>query len=110
MNTITTRKCYVRDLDVVNRIALWQAGIQIFPRMARIRKTICLSKEILEMAKERASQFKIPFSQHLARLIEEDYRSGKKIIVIRAEETPRYRKFLEKHPPQHGDLPNEPGQ
>lgn len=67
--------------------------------MAHIRKTISLPKEILEMGKERARQFRLPFSQHLARLIEDDYRSGKKVIMIVSEESAQYRKFLQKNPP-----------
>lgn len=89
----------LRDLCVANRVALWQGGVRIFPGMPHIRKTVSLSKEVIDMAKERARQFRLPFSQHIARLIEEDYRSGKKVIMIVSEESPRYRKFLEKNPP-----------
>ena len=40
--------------------------------MKYVRKTISLPKDILETGKERARQFRLAFSRHLARLIEED--------------------------------------
>jgi hypothetical protein len=40
--------------------------------MKFVRKTVSLPKDILEMGKERARQFRLAFSRHLARLIEED--------------------------------------
>jgi 4-hydroxyphenylpyruvate dioxygenase-like putative hemolysin len=60
---------------------------------------VSLSKDIAEMGMERARQFRMPFSRHIARLNEEDYRSGRSTIVIQAEETPEYREFRKKHPP-----------
>jgi L-lysine 2,3-aminomutase len=40
--------------------------------MTYVRKTISLPKDILETGKERARQFRLAVSRHLARLIEED--------------------------------------
>lgn len=59
-----------------------------------VAKMISLPAEVVAMGKERARQFRIPFSQHVARLIREDYESGKQTIMIVAEASPRYRKFL----------------
>lgn len=73
-----------------------------------MRKMVSLPPEVLDMGLERAKQFRLPFSQYIASLIEQDYRSGQRTIMIVAEETPQYRKFLAKHPPP--EQPSQPHQ
>lgn len=72
--------------------------------MKKRRKMFYLTEEEVAMAKERARQFKIPMSRHIGRLISDDYKSGKSVIMIVAEQSPKYRKFLQENPPE-GDQP-----
>ena len=51
----------------------------------RVPRSISIDPEILAHGLTRAAQFKLNFSRHIERLIEEDYYSGKNRIVIIAE-------------------------
>jgi hypothetical protein len=64
-----------------------------------VRKMISLPEETWRRGAERAELFNIKFSPYLANLIQEDYRSGRRMMTIVAEDSPKDRKFLEKHPP-----------
>jgi hypothetical protein len=64
----------------------------------RVPKTISIDPGTLSHGMERAAQFKLTFSRHVERLIEEDYLSGKTKIVIVAEPRPK---------DEHADGPDE---
>jgi hypothetical protein len=49
-------------------------------------KTLSLRHETLRKGMERAELFKLPFSHYVAQLIERDYASGSRRIVIVADD------------------------
>jgi hypothetical protein len=51
----------------------------------RVPKTLSIDPDTLAHGLERAAQFKLTFSRHVERLIEEDYQSRKARITIVAE-------------------------
>jgi hypothetical protein len=54
----------------------------------RVPKTISIDPEILKHGLDRAWQFRLNFSRHIERLIEDDYYSGKTRITLQAEPPP----------------------
>jgi hypothetical protein len=67
--------------------------VKKFDSKTYAQKMISLQKDVLKMGLERAGQFRLPFSQYIARLIEKDYRTGERVITIVAKESTEYRKF-----------------
>ena len=67
-------------------------------------KTISLREDVLAKGMVRAKQFRLKFSAYLSQLIERDYASGSRRIVIVADATP------EAGYPSPNAGPEEPGQ
>ena len=56
--------------------------------MKYTRTTISLPADILKAGQERAAEFRLSFSDYLARLIDLDRRGGRRILTIVATEAP----------------------
>jgi hypothetical protein len=64
-------------------------GVYKVPYVVKyVRKMVSMPEETVSKGKKRASQFKLPFSRYVADLIERDYRSGERMIMIMVDETP----------------------
>jgi hypothetical protein len=71
-----------------------------------VRITLSLDPDVIRMGKERVVQFNTPefrydLSKHVARLLREDYESGKTRVVIVAEQSPDYRKLRQSTAESH---------
>lgn len=54
------------------------------------RTTISIPEHVLEIGQERAAQFRLSFSDYLARLVEEESKSRRKTLTILAEDPAHY--------------------
>ncbi len=58
--------------------------------MSYTRTTISIPKHVLTLGQKRAAEFRMSFSDYIARLIDRDAREGSKTITIVSEDAGHY--------------------